>query len=239
MSNPDSRTLDCPSAQAGAKDARVYGVRTGTPDAPRVGYLTETLPVSEKLLALSGPAKATEVFRIAAPCAMSGCKHFKENACTLVQRIVEGLAPVVNALPPCQIRSTCRWFSQEGRNACLRCPQVITDKPNATAEEKRIADDDWGRGCSSSFSAASALSVRTITVEHARLPQDVPDEHGAHLSIRKWKMTGEYARSTGADEPQLRQLTSDEIFVVSGGIIAGSWCASRSIEPLAYSGDAN
>ena len=142
MSNPDSRPLDCPSAQAGAKDARVYGVRTGTPDAPRVGYLTETLPVSEKLLALSGPAKATEVFRIAAPCAMSGCKHFKDNACALVQRIVEGLAPVVNALPPCQVRSTCRWFSQEGRNACLRCPQVITDKPNATTEEKRIADDD-------------------------------------------------------------------------------------------------
>jgi len=142
MSSPDSRPLDCPSAQAGADNARVYGVRAGTPDAPRVGYLTETLPVSEKLLALSGPAKPTEVFRIAAPCAMSGCKHFKDNACTLVQRIVEGLAPVVNALPPCQVRSTCRWFSQEGRNACLRCPQVITDKPNATAEEKRIADDD-------------------------------------------------------------------------------------------------
>src|SRR5262249_1778350 len=49
MSNPDSRPLDCPSAQAGASDARVYGVRAGTPDAPRVGYLTETLPVSEKL----------------------------------------------------------------------------------------------------------------------------------------------------------------------------------------------
>jgi hypothetical protein len=142
MLNSDSRPLDCPSAQAGANDARIYGVRTGTPDAPRVGYLTETLPVSEKLLALSGPAKPTEVFRIASPCAMSDCKHFKENACTLVQRIVEGLVPVVNDLPACQIRSTCRWFNQEGRNVCLRCPQVITFKPNATAEEKRIADDD-------------------------------------------------------------------------------------------------
>src|SRR5581483_1348292 len=142
MSNPDSRPLDCPSAQAGAAGARVYGVRTGAADAPRVGYLTETLPVTDKLLALSGSAKATEVFRIAAPCATTGCKHFKENACTLAQRIVEGLAPVVNALPACQIRSTCRWFNQKGRNACLRCPQVITDTPNATPEEKRIADDD-------------------------------------------------------------------------------------------------
>jgi hypothetical protein len=61
---------------------------------------------------------------------------------TGAQRIVEGLAPVVNALPPCQIRPTCRWFRQEGRNACLRCPQVVTDKRNMTAEEKRIADAD-------------------------------------------------------------------------------------------------
>jgi len=142
MCKPAFPPIDCPSAQAGAKGARIYGMLTGAPDARRVGYLTETLPVSEKLVALAGPAKPTELFRIAAPCAMSGCKHFKDNACTLAQRIVEGLAPVVNALPPCQIRPTCRWFRQEGRNACLRCPQIITDKPNATAEEKRIADAD-------------------------------------------------------------------------------------------------
>jgi hypothetical protein len=142
MSKRAFRPLDCPSAQAGNKDARVYGVLTGTPKARRVGYLTETQPVSAKILALSKPAKPTEVFRIAATCEMSGCKHFKSNACTLAQRIVDGLAPVVNALPHCQIRPTCRWFNQEGRNACLRCPQVITDKPNATPEEKRIADDD-------------------------------------------------------------------------------------------------
>jgi hypothetical protein len=141
MSNPTSQPLDCPSAQAGAEDARVFGVLTGTSDAPRVGYLTATQPVSDDLLALAAPAKPTAVFRIAARCETNGCKHFQGNACTLAQRIVEGLAPVVNALPPCGIRPTCRWFRQEGRNACLRCPQVITDKPDATADEKRIADD--------------------------------------------------------------------------------------------------
>jgi hypothetical protein len=142
MSRMSSQPIDCPSAQADAKDARVYGMLTGAPEARRVGYLTETQPVSEKLLALSGPAKPTELFRIAAPCAMSGCKHFKGNSCTLAQRIVESMAPVVNALPPCQIRRTCRWFRQEGRDACLRCPQVVTAKRNATSEEKRIADDN-------------------------------------------------------------------------------------------------
>src|SRR5262245_57506881 len=140
MSKPASRPLDCPSAQAGAKDARVYGVLTGTLDAPHVGYLTETQPVTDKVLAPGGPAEPTSVFRIAPRCETTRCKHFRGNECTLAQRIVEGLAPVVNALPPCQIRPTCRWFHQEGRNACLRCPQVVTDKPSRTAEEKRIAD---------------------------------------------------------------------------------------------------
>ncbi len=48
-------------------------------------YLTETQPFSEKLLALSGPAKPITILRIAAPCEMSGCKHFKGDACTLAQ----------------------------------------------------------------------------------------------------------------------------------------------------------
>ena len=142
MSKGSSKEIDCPSAQAITDGARVFGVMTGTPEAHRVGYLTETLPVSEKLLALAGSAKPTQLFRIAAPCANDGCKHFKGNACSLAQRIVEGVPAVVNALPACQIRSTCRWFRQEGKEACFRCPQVMTDKANASDFEKQIADAD-------------------------------------------------------------------------------------------------
>jgi hypothetical protein len=115
---------------------------TGKPEAYRVGYLTETLPLSEKLLALAGDAEPTQVFRIAGRCESSGCKHFRDNSCTLAQRIVEGVPKVVNALPACQIRSTCRWFRQEGREACLRCPQVVTNMPNASDHLKQIADND-------------------------------------------------------------------------------------------------
>ena len=42
-------------------------------------------------------------------------------------QIVENLPDVVEQLPPCSIRSNCRWWQQEGRAACIRCPQVITD----------------------------------------------------------------------------------------------------------------
>jgi hypothetical protein len=140
MTTTLKKPIDCPSAQANAPGARIYGVQTGGPEARRVGYLTETQPVSEKLLALAGDAKPTELFRIAAPCSESACKHFKGGACTLAHRILEGMRPVVNALPACQIRPTCRWFRQEGKSACLRCPQVVTDKPNASEHEKQIAD---------------------------------------------------------------------------------------------------
>jgi hypothetical protein len=142
MSKESRKQIDCPSAQASAEGARIFGMMTGAPDARRVGYLTEAQPVSEKLLSLAGPAKPTQLFRIAAPCANGGCKHFKDRACSLAQRIVEGVPAVVNALPACQIRSTCRWFRQEGKEACFRCPQVMTDKPIASDHEKRIADSD-------------------------------------------------------------------------------------------------
>ena len=142
MSRGSSQEIDCPSAQATADGARVFGVLTGTPDAHRVGYLTETVPVSEKLLALAGAAKPTQLFRIAAPCANGGCKHFKSNACSLAERIVAGVPVVVNALPACQIRSSCRWFRQEGKEACFRCPQVMTDTSDASDYERQIADAD-------------------------------------------------------------------------------------------------
>lgn len=140
MSKESRKEIDCPSAPANAENARVFGIYTGEAGAHRVGYLTEALPVSDKLLALAKGAEPTQVFRIAGSCDSSGCKHFKNNACALAQRIVEGVRPVVNALPACQIRSTCRWFRQEGKAACFRCPQVVTNNPNASDYDKQIAD---------------------------------------------------------------------------------------------------
>jgi hypothetical protein len=34
---------------------------------------------------------------------------------------------VSESLPPCPIRRECRWWQQEGKAACMRCPQIITD----------------------------------------------------------------------------------------------------------------
>jgi hypothetical protein len=46
----------------------------------------------------------------------------------VVDRIVEHLAPTEEhaGLPKCGVRATCRWFRQNGIEACKICPLVIT-----------------------------------------------------------------------------------------------------------------
>ena len=117
----------CPSAQPEMREARVLGVVGGTADAPLVAYLSEPVPVSEEVLALAGTARhPADVMRFAARCEESKCRHFDGAQCGLATRIVQILPAVVEALPACLIRAECRWYLQEGRPACLRCPQVVT-----------------------------------------------------------------------------------------------------------------
>lgn len=128
----------CPSGRPEAGEAVVFGVVGGSVAAPQVGYLTEPMPVNEDILALSDSVEPTEIFRIASTCVGYGCKHFNGH-CSLAMQIVEQLPPVVEALPACQIRSHCRWWQQEGKAACQRCPQVVTDNYYASDQLQQVA----------------------------------------------------------------------------------------------------
>ena len=128
----------CPSAQPQHEGARVFGVQTGaSPETLRVGYLTEAYPVTEELLSLAGHAAPTEVLRIAAFCVK--CEHHDGTGCRLAARVASMLEPVVSSLPRCAIRPNCLWFHQEGRAACVRCPQVTTIKRWPTEFEKEVS----------------------------------------------------------------------------------------------------
>ena len=141
MKDRDEGRLVCPSAQPTMSDPVAFGVILGNDDEPRMVHLERPVPVTDELLALSEPVKPTEVFRFAAPCAGDACKHFDGNDCKLVERIVQILPRVASDLPACAIRSECRWWFQEGRDACLRCPQVITENYNPSEDYMRAADN--------------------------------------------------------------------------------------------------
>jgi hypothetical protein len=106
--------------------AHVLGVVTGPVEAPQIAYLDEPVPVTDAVTALAEPAHPADVMRFSAPCEERKCCHFDGQRCQLATRIVDTLPAVVDALPECLIRSECRWFQQEHRAACLRCPQVVT-----------------------------------------------------------------------------------------------------------------
>ena len=126
QSSASTQNPACPGAQPDMAGSMVLGVIGGTAEAPRLQHLTHPLPVTESVLALAHPVNPTEVFRIAAPCAVC-VQHFDGTQCRLAARIVRLLPTVVEALPACAIRPTCRWWQQEGKAACLRCPQVVTE----------------------------------------------------------------------------------------------------------------
>jgi len=128
--DPDSEhgeDLVCPSAPPVWDGARVFGVVLGTVAEPRVSYLTQVQPLSPELVELTRPVSPAEVFRIAAPCAMHRCQHFAKGCCQLVSRTITHLEPVQDKLPPCMIRMSCRWWKEQGKEACYRCPQVVTN----------------------------------------------------------------------------------------------------------------
>jgi hypothetical protein len=134
----DKTTL-CPSARPEWVGSIVFGVVSGTVEEPRVAYLKQPQSVTDELIARASPVTPTEVFRTAAACAESGCQHFDGKDCRLAMRIIEKLPAVVEELPPCSIRASCRWWQQEGKAACMRCPQVVTDNYNPSELMREVA----------------------------------------------------------------------------------------------------
>jgi len=131
--------LKCPSAQPGMGDVQVLGVVSREGERPRLAYVNEPVAATTEILELAAPVAVSEVFRLSARCEESKCVHFDGARCQLAVRIANMLPEVVDALPPCNIRRECRWFRQEGRAACLRCPQVVTGNPEADELLKEVA----------------------------------------------------------------------------------------------------
>lgn len=130
----------CPSARPEMSGSIVFGVVGGDVDEPRVNYLADPQTVTDDILSLAEPLEPTEVFRFAAPCAGACCRHFDGAQCRLATRVATMLPAVTDKLPRCRIRPSCRWWRQEGADACRRCPQVVSEMAHPTQIQRRIAN---------------------------------------------------------------------------------------------------
>ena len=129
----------CPSAQPGMDRCTVLGLVQWKESGPMLEYLNQSLPATPEVLAQTAPLKPTEVFRLAANCAEHKCPHFDGSDCRLATRVVRILPAVVDTLPPCIIRSECRWYSQEGGAACKRCPQISTVSYDLSPQTREVS----------------------------------------------------------------------------------------------------
>lgn len=126
----------CPSAPA-APGARLLGLLG--PDG-RVHNLKSTMTVDAHFLeaaAEAGPVEAR--MRFASRCQTSGCAQWTGSRCGVIDKAlkhIEAALPIeAGALPPCTIRSDCRWFAQTGPRACGACAYIVTDRRAQLAAE--------------------------------------------------------------------------------------------------------
>ena len=123
--SPTGATLNCPSSHPGKQGAFAYGIVSGTAEAPQLRYLPAPIPLGNVTDAAE-VAFVTTKARIAAPCDGRLCSNFDGVGCRLPKQIVTALPVVADAPPRCILRPTCVWFHQEGVEACLRCPQIVS-----------------------------------------------------------------------------------------------------------------
>ena len=124
----ESQQSMCPSARC-EEGAILLGIvgRNG-----QVGYVTPRMTIDADFVREAHKGRAPEArFRFAQPCIEGGCAQWTANRCGLIDRAIESPEATrptewsQGSLPNCVIRSTCRWFSQEGAKACAVCPLVV------------------------------------------------------------------------------------------------------------------
>ncbi len=122
----DQKQLTCPSAEC-APGATLLGTLGAD---GRIKHLRTALTIDADFVeraSADGPAETH--MRFAAPCQEGRCQQWTGSACGVIERVMQHLETIpemrATVLPPCTIRSTCRWHDQSGVEACLACDLVV------------------------------------------------------------------------------------------------------------------
>ena len=112
----------CPS-YLGKVGAQLFGVlgKDG-----KVNFITP-LTVTEEFLELNKETPNLEQrFRFTGKCVEKGCSQWnnEESKCSLSKKVQDLDIKKSRELSYCPIRSQCRWFFQDGENACFSCNEV-------------------------------------------------------------------------------------------------------------------
>lgn len=133
---PGTNSKLCPSHRC-KPGSVLLGVRQ---EDGTIAILPQTLPVTadfiDKVRQHEMPPE--QRFRFANKCIEDGCGQWSGSTCGVADRMVKQLNRIqtTDHLIPCSIRPTCRWYSQNGADACQMCPYVLTE-----ITEKQLAEN--------------------------------------------------------------------------------------------------
>lgn len=121
----ETQNKTCPSS-LGQVGSNLLGVvnANGT-----VGFFSDPVEVTPEFINDAGDFENLERrFRFSNKCVQNGCKQWTGKECGVIKAVLAlDSIPAKNDLPACSIRSTCRWFYQEGAIACNGCRYVVTN----------------------------------------------------------------------------------------------------------------
>jgi hypothetical protein len=116
----------CPSSKC--KDgAELIGI---VKEDGHVDMLRKPMQVDQHFVDIASQGRRPESrFRFSNKCIKCGCAQWTGSRCGIIDKILDNVQdpPQQGSLPECAIRPNCRWFNQQGANACKICPFVITD----------------------------------------------------------------------------------------------------------------
>lgn len=118
----------CPSGRC-EEGALLLGVMTSS---GRLAYMQPPTRVdAEFVAAAKARGRPERAFRFSTPCVEGNCPQWTGESCALSRMIVEQAGTVASSsgsrLPTCAIRSTCRWYFEQGADACAVCPLIVAD----------------------------------------------------------------------------------------------------------------
>lgn len=114
----DFRKLTCPAA---AQDDAIDTFGFFRSDEGRVEFYAELIPLPEVLRGDRETPNPIDRMRLSAPCLTRKCVHWTGGSCRLGNAVAEVGRRTQSGQPACAVRSDCRWFAENGGEACKSC----------------------------------------------------------------------------------------------------------------------
>jgi hypothetical protein len=133
----DQHSKSCPSSTL-SEGAILLGVINTNGS---VGYVTNPVELTGDLFETVKQQKDPEKhYRFSSGCVETGCHQWQQGGCSVIKRVMQANddVPLEQQMPDCSIRTSCRWYFQEGAKACSFCPYIITNMLEEKAAQQAL-----------------------------------------------------------------------------------------------------